>query len=142
MGNFDSVQLCSITLVTGLLVLFRGATKITHKAQAITCLAAKWHVCATIDSFESNEPESPRIQIPCPRPFPSRASNENDVESDGEDAGDEEDDVDSTKLIPAYASSTISFQKRQALGESHICFSSCTNIFVVDERSLYLLVGI
>ncbi|RVW29998.1 hypothetical protein CK203_089825 [Vitis vinifera] len=115
MFTAGELALCSITLVTGLLVLFRGATKITHKAQAITCLAAKWHVCATIDSFESNEPESPRIQIPCPRPFPSRASNENDVESDGEDAGDEEDDVDSTKLIPAYASSTISFQKRQAL---------------------------
>lgn len=115
MFTAGELALCSITLVTGLLVLFRGATKITHKAQAITCLAAKWHVCATIDSFESNEPESPRIQIPCPRPFPSRANNDNDAESDGEDAGDEEDDVDSTKLIPAYASSTISFQKRQAL---------------------------
>ena len=63
------LALCSITVVTGLLVLFWGETKI-NKAQAIMRLAAKWHVYATIDSFESNEPESPRTQISYPRvPF-------------------------------------------------------------------------
>lgn len=39
-----------------------------------------------------------------------------DGSSDG-DVGDEEDELDNTKLIPAYAYSTISFQKRQALGK-------------------------
>ena len=47
-----------------------GVQRRSRKAQAITCLAAKWHMCATIDSLESNEPESPRIQISYPRvPF-------------------------------------------------------------------------
>ncbi|RYR79894.1 hypothetical protein Ahy_A01g004686 [Arachis hypogaea] len=35
--------------------------------------------------------------------------------SDTDDGGDEEDDINSTKLIPSYAYSTISYQKRQAL---------------------------
>ncbi|KZV32520.1 hypothetical protein F511_37747, partial [Dorcoceras hygrometricum] len=44
-------ELCSITLVTGLVICLRSAAKITHKAQAITSLVAKWHACATINSF-------------------------------------------------------------------------------------------
>ena len=53
----------------GLLELFWGVTKI-NQAQAIACLAAKWHICATIDTFESSESESPRTRIPYPRaPF-------------------------------------------------------------------------
>ncbi|KAK3199820.1 hypothetical protein Dsin_023235 [Dipteronia sinensis] len=105
------LALCSMTLVTALLMLLRSATKITHKAQGVTCLAAKWHVCATLDSFEANESEVPRAPAVTARVFPS--SHE---DSDGDDAGDEEDDLDNSKLIPAYAYSTISFQKRQALG--------------------------
>lgn len=102
-----------MTLVTALLMLLRSATKITHKAQGVTCLAAKWHVCATLDSFEANESEAPRAPSITARVFPS--SHE---DSDGDDAGDEEDDLDNSKLIPAYAYSTISFQKRQALGKN------------------------
>lgn len=114
-----------MTLVTGLLVLLRSATKITHKAQAITCLAAKWHVCATLHSFESSDIETPRAHGPVsPRPFPTAAPH--DDESDGEEAGDEEDDVDNTKLIPAFSNSTISFHKRHALGESTFL---CSNSF-------------
>lgn len=108
------VQLCSMTLVAALLLLLRSATKITHKAQAITCLAAKWHVCATLDSFEAGDGETPRTPAGRGQVFPS-------VGTDGETEGDdetEEDDLDNTKLIPAYAYSTISFQKRQALGKS------------------------
>ncbi|KAK0601708.1 hypothetical protein LWI29_026746 [Acer saccharum] len=104
------LALCSMTLVTALLMLLRSATKITHKAQGVTCLAAKWHVCATLDSFEANESETPRALAVTARVFPS--SHE---DSEGDDAGDEEDDLDNSKLIPAYAYSTISFQKRQAL---------------------------
>jgi hypothetical protein len=110
------VQLCSITLLTGLSILLRSATKITHKAQSVTCLAAKWHVCATLESFEANDitdAETPRAPIDRERVFPGSSGGE---ESDGDDAGDEEDDLDNTKLIPSYAYSTISFQKRQALG--------------------------
>ncbi|KAL6202408.1 hypothetical protein ACLB2K_026116 [Fragaria x ananassa] len=54
--------LCSITLVTGLLILLRSATKITHTAQAVACLATKWHVCATLESFDATELDSPTAQ--------------------------------------------------------------------------------
>ena len=105
-----------MTLVTALLILLRSASKITHKAQAVTCLAAKWHVCATIESFETVDGGTPRLV--------DRASGHGfystDVEigdtDDSEDYGEEEDDFDNNDLIPAYAYSTISFQKRQALG--------------------------
>ena len=95
------------------MILLRSATRITHKAQAVTCLAAKWHVCATIDSFDTTEAETPISRVPVNHVFP--------VSSDGSDAdddvGDEEDDIDHTKLVPSYNYNTISFQKRQALGE-------------------------
>ncbi|KAE8680239.1 ethylene-responsive transcription factor 3-like [Hibiscus syriacus] len=107
------LAMCSITLLTGLCILLRSATKITHKAQAVTCLASKWHVCATLDSFDANDGETPRTPaIHGQQALPVVGT---DGESDGEDAGDEEDDLDNSKLIPAYAYSTISYQKRQAL---------------------------
>ncbi|XP_065862450.1 uncharacterized protein [Euphorbia lathyris] len=98
------LALCSITLVTGLLIILRSATKITHKAQAVTSLATKWHICATLDSFDAVEGETPRA--------PPQAD---DSSSSSDSSDDEEDELDSTKLIPAYAYSSISFQKRQAL---------------------------
>lgn len=105
------VALCSVSLLAGLLILLRSAVRITHKAQAVTCLAAKWHVCATIDSFESVEGETPPIaQITSSQVFPVSEGS-----SDMDDVGDEEDELDNTKFVHAYAYSTISFQKRQAL---------------------------
>lgn len=104
-----------MTLVAALLILLRSATKITHKAQAVTCLAAKWHVCATLDSFEGGDGETPTTPAGRGQVFPSVGT---DGETDGDDETEEEDDLDNTKLIPAYAYSTISFQKRQALGKS------------------------
>ncbi|KAJ7963732.1 Protein of unknown function (DUF3537) [Quillaja saponaria] len=100
------LALCSMTLLAGLMILLRSATKITHKAQAVTNLAAKWHVCATLDSFDAVEGETPRVVDQESQVFPE--------ESDGDESNDE-DELDNTKLIPAYAYSTISFQKRQAL---------------------------
>ncbi|CAN4097168.1 unnamed protein product [Withania somnifera] len=94
------LALCSDSLHAGLMILLRSATRITHKAQSVTCLAAKWHVCTTIDSFDSTEFS----------PVCSQGS------SDADDVVDEEDELDNTKFIPAYAYSTISFQKRQELG--------------------------
>ncbi|MBA0783554.1 hypothetical protein Gotri_001251 [Gossypium trilobum] len=111
------LALCSITLLTGLCILLRSATKITHKAQAITCLAAKWHACATLDSLNANEDDMPRSPsvIQSHQPFPHVGT---DGESDdGDDVGDE-DDIDNNKMIPSYAYSTLSFQKRQALGNN------------------------
>lgn len=40
------------------MILLRSAVRITHKAQGVTCLAAKWHVCTTIDIFESPEADT------------------------------------------------------------------------------------
>ncbi|KAL0353678.1 UNVERIFIED_CONTAM: hypothetical protein Sangu_0949100 [Sesamum angustifolium] len=54
------LAVCSVSLLSGLLSLLRSAARITHKAQAVTSLAAKWHVCATIDSF--NTTQKPRLQ--------------------------------------------------------------------------------
>ncbi|XP_010500640.1 PREDICTED: uncharacterized protein LOC104777990 [Camelina sativa] len=111
------LALCSMTLVTALLILLRSASKITHKAQAVTCLAAKWHVCATLESFDQTvDGETPTLV--------SRNNNIDNnrghdvvtlTESDSDEYGDEEDDLDNNNIIHAYAFSTMSFQKRQAL---------------------------
>lgn len=90
------------------MILLRSATRITHKAQGVTCLAAKWHVCATIESFDPDTETPTATGVIRNQGFPL---------SDNDDAGSE-DELDSTKLIPAYAYSTLSFQKRQALGKS------------------------
>lgn len=108
------LALCSMSLLAGLLIILRSATRITHKALSVTSLAAKWHVCATIDSFDSVEADAtPPAQVGQYPSFPGVTSI--DPMSDMEDVGDEEDELDNTKLLPAYAYSTISFQKRQAL---------------------------
>ncbi|KAM1351460.1 hypothetical protein ACFXTH_005224 [Malus domestica] len=103
------LALCSISLVTSLFICLRSATKITHKAQSITGLATKWHVCATLHSFDYTETETPMAPISSTPAFPFGV----DMESEDEE-GVEDDDLDSTKLVPIY-SQTISFQKRQAL---------------------------
>ncbi|KAL4554141.1 hypothetical protein LXL04_037296 [Taraxacum kok-saghyz] len=107
------LALVSVSLLAGLMILLRSATRITHKALGVTCLAAKWHVCATIESFDSPDyvdTETPPVGVVGNQVFRRDASSS----SDNEDAGSE-DELDNDKLIPAYAYSTISFQKRQAL---------------------------
>ncbi|XWS51822.1 hypothetical protein CRYUN_Cryun11dG0015400 [Craigia yunnanensis] len=136
------LAMCSITLLTGLCILLRSATKITHKAQSVTCLASKWHVCATLDSFDANDGETPRTPaIHGGQAFPHVGT---DGESDGEDAGDEEDDLDNNKLIPAYAYSTISYQKRQALVTYFENNRAGITIygFTLDRSTLHTIFGI
>ncbi|CAA6670014.1 unnamed protein product [Spirodela intermedia] len=50
--NAGELTICSLVLVAGILLCLRSAAKITHKAQAITSHAAKWHAFATIDSCD------------------------------------------------------------------------------------------
>ncbi|URE22314.1 hypothetical protein MUK42_15458 [Musa troglodytarum] len=101
LNNAGELALCSIGLVTGLLICLRSAAKITHKAQAITSQAATWHACATIESFDAESETS----------FPPNCSSGD--ESD--DADDKDGDVlDVRKMMPSKIN-TISFQKRQAL---------------------------
>ncbi|KAL0305971.1 UNVERIFIED_CONTAM: hypothetical protein Sradi_6014400 [Sesamum radiatum] len=104
------LALCSITLVTGLLICLRSAAKITHKAQSVTSLAAKWHACATIDSFDELDDETPTAQIASARAgYPVTSNWDSDTEE-----GDGDDALDNTNLVPIYAH-TITYQKRQAL---------------------------
>ncbi|XP_059663063.1 uncharacterized protein LOC132308829 [Cornus florida] len=104
------LALCSITLVTGLFICLRSATKITHKAQSVTCLAAKWHICSTINSVEDLDNETPTAQIASSPTYPVIG---NWDESDNEE-GDGDDILDNTNMVPIFANS-ISYQKRQAL---------------------------
>lgn len=129
------MQLCSMTLVVALLILLRSATKITHKAQSVTCLAAKWHVCATLDSFDGADGETPMAGGGNGQVFPSVGT---DGETDADDEADE-DDLDNTKLIPSYAYSTISFQKRQALGIKSTAQKS-NHIRILIKKILHLFI--
>lgn len=105
-------------LVTGLFICLRSAAKITHKAQALTSHAAKWHVCATIQSAatataEASEEANPSVVVVA-------VNNQvHALESDEEEEGSigEEDELEATKVLHPHAH-TISFQKRQALGKT------------------------
>ncbi|CAN8231021.1 unnamed protein product [Cochlearia groenlandica] len=103
------LALCSLSLVTGLFICLRSATKITHRGQSVTSLAAKWNVCATVDSFDNLDDETPTGSNVVSQSFPCG----NEIDTSDEE-GDEDDDIDNTKIHPIYAN-TISFQKRQAL---------------------------
>lgn len=108
------MQLSSITLVTGLFMCLRSAAKITHKAQAVTSLAAKWHACATISSLDDMTEETPMARSVAPQVvYPINSSWDTDEEGDGDDV------LDNTNMVPIHAS-TISYQKRQALGNSSL----------------------
>ncbi|KAJ1380415.1 hypothetical protein SESBI_46051 [Sesbania bispinosa] len=136
------LALCSVTLLSALSILFRSATKITHKAQAITGLAAKWHVCATLDSFDGvAEGDVLTAQISHEKIFPQVGT---DGESETDDAGDEEDEIDTTKLIPSYAYSTISYQKRQALVNYFENNRAGITVFgfMLDRSTLHTIFGI
>ncbi|XAR56731.1 hypothetical protein NMG60_11037314 [Bertholletia excelsa] len=135
------LALCSVSLLAGLMILLRSATRITHKAQSVTSLAAKWHVCATIDSFDTAESETPVTQVPATRAVPVTFEASS---SDGEDVGDEEDELDNTKIVPAYAYNTISFQKRQALVTYFENNRAGITVygFMLDRGSLHTIFGI
>uniref|UniRef100_A0A6N2MBA4 Uncharacterized protein n=1 Tax=Salix viminalis TaxID=40686 RepID=A0A6N2MBA4_SALVM len=119
--RYRGFVLCSLILITGSQFASLLITTQAHAvvdiyragelaAQAVTSLAAKWHICATLDTVDAIEAETPRFDSG--QVFPVVGT---DGESDGDGAGDEEDELDNSKLIPAYAHNTISFQKRQAL---------------------------
>ncbi|XP_052207696.1 uncharacterized protein LOC127811664 [Diospyros lotus] len=136
------LALCSVSLLTGLMILLRSATRITHKAQSVTSLAAKWHVYATVESFDSTgDTETPVAHAVANQVFPVTPDAPS---SDGEDVSDEEDELDNTKLVRAYAYSTISFQKRQALVTYFENNRAGITIygFMLDRASLNTIFGI
>ncbi|XP_076907587.1 uncharacterized protein LOC143564089 [Bidens hawaiensis] len=101
------LALCSTTLVSGLFICLRNAAKITHKAQSVTSLAAKWHTCVTVDSFDDMGPTEENA------PVIITSETNLHTDSDEEEAADG-DKLENTKLVPIYRH-TISYQKRQAL---------------------------
>ncbi|RWW19866.1 hypothetical protein GW17_00016053 [Ensete ventricosum] len=102
--NTGELALCSVVLVTGMLICLHSAAKITHKAQALTSHATKWHGCATVESF-SMDPDAASEVI-------ASGDGYSDEEEDSE-----EDELEDTKIVHPHAH-TISFQKRQALGRA------------------------
>ncbi|XP_075504115.1 uncharacterized protein LOC142541469 [Primulina tabacum] len=107
------LTLCSVTLVTGLLICLRSAAKITHRAQAVTSLAAKWHACATIDPLDALTDDIPTTQIVSAEVAHYPITTANWPDSDNE-VGDGDSVLDNTNLVPIFAH-TVSYQKRQAL---------------------------
>lgn len=80
----------------------------------MACLATKWHVCATLETFDATEVDSPTAQV-ANDPGIHIITHE---ESDGDEVSEEEDDLENTKMVPSYAYNTISYHKRQALSKS------------------------
>ncbi|CAN8274228.1 unnamed protein product [Cochlearia groenlandica] len=108
----SELALCSWSLMTGVFICLRSATKITHKAQSVTSLAAKWNVCAAIDLFDNPTGETPMDSM-IESQISMCAGISLDDHSDDEE-GEGDDDLDNTRINPVYAN-TISYQKRQAL---------------------------
>ncbi|CAI9756851.1 unnamed protein product [Fraxinus pennsylvanica] len=136
----DFAELCSVSLLAGLMILLRSATRITHEALAVTCLAAKWHVGATIDSFDTAETETPVASGAANQIFPASSDGSSDID----DVGDEEDELDHSKFVMSYAYSTLSFQKRQALVTYFENNRAGITLygFILDRTSLHTIFGI
>ncbi|PIA36901.1 hypothetical protein AQUCO_03200098v1 [Aquilegia coerulea] len=105
------LALCSMTLMAGLYILLRSATKITHRAQSVTSLAAKWHICATLHPFDEVDGKVSREENNSHSHVIPITVNEDSSEDD--DVGDDHDEIDHIRIM-SYAQ-TISFRKRQAL---------------------------
>ncbi|KAJ1260015.1 hypothetical protein BS78_10G200000 [Paspalum vaginatum] len=107
--NTGELALCSVVLMSGLIIILSSAAKITHQAQALTGHTTKWHACCTIepDPNEEGEPGSNRSSM-----IEQGTGSDSDTES-CEETGDE-DLLDNTKIHLPQAH-VISFQKRQAL---------------------------
>ncbi|XP_062183715.1 uncharacterized protein LOC133887757 [Phragmites australis] len=112
------LALCSLSLVTGLLICLHSAAKITHKTQAITSIAAAWHADATINSLDRDQekpmtPSKAYLQLQAPTsPFPVVSTSSGD-ESDNDESRSE--DSVETSRFTSFHVTNISFQKRQAL---------------------------
>ncbi|CAA7407000.1 unnamed protein product [Spirodela intermedia] len=127
--NAGELTICSLVLVAGILLCLRSAAKITHKAQAITSHAAKWHAFATIDSCDEG---SNRIH-----PVDNL-----DESSDYEELGDD-DDLEDTKILQPRAN-IMSFQKRQALVTYLENNRAGITVFgfMVDRAWLHMIFGV
>ena len=134
------MQLCSVSLVAGLLLCLHSAAKITHKTQAITSVAAAWHADATIHAFD-NDLEDPDPALPAATGYlaPANAYRVASGEESDEDDARSDDSLDDPKLVP-FQVNNMCFQKRQALGKLnfssthagiHCCHACASRSFFV-----------
>lgn len=106
--NTGELALCSVVLMSGLIIILSSAAKITHQAQALTGHTTKWHACCTIAPVEEDGvPGSNQNSM-----IEQEPESDSDTEY-GEETGDE-DLLENTKIHLPQAH-VISFQKRQAL---------------------------
>ncbi|GAB2230498.1 hypothetical protein Drorol1_Dr00014766 [Drosera rotundifolia] len=105
--NAGELALCSMTLMAGLTIILRSATKITHKAQEITSLAAAWHAGITVILFGSD------AETPAYQDGNARFLDIVNGDSDCEGLPNEEDDAANDK--GAYVDTPVLVQKRQAV---------------------------
>ncbi|KQK17580.1 uncharacterized protein LOC100842014 [Brachypodium distachyon] len=108
--NTSELALCSVVLMSGLIIILSSAAKITHQAQALTGQTTKWHACCTIEPVPDEEVDPGSNQNSMLEEYPESDS---DCES-SEETGDE-DLLENTRFMLPHTVHVISFQKRQAL---------------------------
>ncbi|EMS55201.1 hypothetical protein TRIUR3_27460 [Triticum urartu] len=127
------LALCSVVLMSGLIIILSSAAKITHQAQALTGQTTKWHACCTIEPVPDDEIDPGSNQ----NSMLEDPEDESDCES-SEETGDE-DMLENTKFLQPHTH-VISFQKRQALGtydhlqSPYISSNFHEMIFGADEK--------
>jgi hypothetical protein len=110
--NTGELALCSVVLMSGLIIILSSAAKITHQAQALTGHTTKWHACSTIEPVPDEESATPMSNDHNGMIEQDHAY-DSDTES-SEDTGDDEDILENTKFMLPQAR-VLSFQRRQAL---------------------------
>jgi len=91
------VQICSAVQLCGFVLCLTGAARITHRAQGIVSIAAKWHMVVTNASAESEQCQMPEVL-----PSPSAS------------------DSDSSEIHISVTPQPCFFHNRQALGENSL----------------------
>ncbi|CAM0909910.1 unnamed protein product [Alopecurus aequalis] len=103
------LALCSVVLMSGLIIILNSAAKITHQAQGLTGQTTKWHACCTIEPVPDEEVDLGSNQNSMMEEY-----YETDSDCESSEATGDEDMLENTRFLQPH-SHVISFQKRQAL---------------------------
>eukprot|EP01018_Ginkgo_biloba_P003396 Gb_02343 [translate_table: standard] len=148
-SKMDSLQtfLCSVMLLTGVVIFLHSAARITHKAQSISGIASRWHALATCNSYDSSsdyDSSNTAKEIST-----SAQYNENEIPSfpffyTNSESDPESPETDDSSTIIPYHFQTASFHKRQALVKyfEHNHAGITVFGFVLDRTSLHMIFGI
>ncbi|KAK7352814.1 hypothetical protein VNO80_18243 [Phaseolus coccineus] len=118
--NSGDLVICSAVQLCGFVLCLTGAARITHRAQGIVSIAAKWHMVVTNASAESEQWQG---QMPEVLPGPSAS------------------DSDSSEIHISVTPRPCSFHTRQALVTylQHNCGGITLFGFVLDRGLLHTL---